>query len=137
MNQYVVAVYLPDDFDPSKEDETAARDIGALNEEMKAARVRIFRSMQAAWGWGYGRGSTCRNVSWRDLSPRKGDAVNRKLLLQAVSERSAVARPIALSTLAALSRRPRAKWGVPPPLPPNSLRTCLSKALRSAAQDGC
>jgi hypothetical protein len=42
MNQYMVAIYLPDDFDPSKQDESVGRDIIALNEEMKAARVRIF-----------------------------------------------------------------------------------------------
>jgi hypothetical protein len=42
MNQYVVAIYRPDDYDPSKEDEAMSRDIAALNEEMKAARVRIF-----------------------------------------------------------------------------------------------
>jgi len=42
MNQYVVAIYRPDDYDPSKEDEAMSRDIGALNDEMKAARVRIF-----------------------------------------------------------------------------------------------
>jgi hypothetical protein len=41
-NQYVVAIYHPDDFDPSKQDEAIFRDITALNEEMKAARVRIF-----------------------------------------------------------------------------------------------
>ena len=42
MNQYLVAIYHPDDYDPSKEGEGMARDIEALNEEMKAARVRIF-----------------------------------------------------------------------------------------------
>jgi hypothetical protein len=42
MNQYLVAIFRPDDYDPSIEGEAMARDIGALNEEMKAARVRIF-----------------------------------------------------------------------------------------------
>jgi hypothetical protein len=42
MNQYLVAIYRPDDYDPSKEDEAMHRDIAALNQEMKAARVRIF-----------------------------------------------------------------------------------------------
>jgi hypothetical protein len=42
MNQYVVAIYSPDDFDPSKQDPAMFRDITALNEEMKTARVRIF-----------------------------------------------------------------------------------------------
>jgi len=42
MQQFLVAIYHPDDYDPSKEGEAMARDIAALNEEMKAARVRIF-----------------------------------------------------------------------------------------------
>ena len=43
MPQYLVAVYHPDDYDPSVvEDEAMSRDIDALNEEMKAAGVRIF-----------------------------------------------------------------------------------------------
>ena len=42
MNQYLVAIYHPDDYDPSKEGQEMFRDIAALNEEMKAARVRIF-----------------------------------------------------------------------------------------------
>ena len=42
MTQYLVAIYHPDDYDPSKEDEAMSRDIGALNNEMKAAGVRIF-----------------------------------------------------------------------------------------------
>jgi hypothetical protein len=42
MNQYLVAIYHPDDYDPSAEDEAMSRDIGALNDEMKVARVRIF-----------------------------------------------------------------------------------------------
>jgi hypothetical protein len=42
MNQYVIAIYHPNDYDPSKEGEAMSRDIAALNDEMKAARVRIF-----------------------------------------------------------------------------------------------
>jgi hypothetical protein len=42
MTQYSVAIHHPDDYDPSAEDETMSRDIGALNEEMVAAGVRIF-----------------------------------------------------------------------------------------------
>src|SRR4051812_5191009 len=42
MPQYLVAIHLPDDFDPSVETEATARDIDALNEEMIAAGVRIF-----------------------------------------------------------------------------------------------
>jgi hypothetical protein len=42
MTQYLVAIHHPDDYDPSAEDEAMHRDIAALNEEMKAAGVRIF-----------------------------------------------------------------------------------------------
>ena len=42
MPQYLVAVYRPDDYDPSVETEAMARDIDALNEEMVAAGVRKF-----------------------------------------------------------------------------------------------
>src|SRR5215813_9329561 len=42
MTQYLVAIYHPDDYDPSTEDEAMSRDIDALNDEMKAAHVRIF-----------------------------------------------------------------------------------------------
>lgn len=43
MAQYLVAVHHPDDYDPSvAEDEAMDRDIDALNDEMKAAGVRIF-----------------------------------------------------------------------------------------------
>jgi hypothetical protein len=42
MPQYLVAGYLPDDFDPSKVDEAAGRAIHELNKEMIAAGVRKF-----------------------------------------------------------------------------------------------
>ena len=43
MTQYLVAIHHPDDYDPSvAEDEAMHRDIDALNDEMKAAGVRIF-----------------------------------------------------------------------------------------------
>jgi hypothetical protein len=42
MTQYLVAIHLPDDYDPSVETEAMARDIDALNDEMVAAGVRIF-----------------------------------------------------------------------------------------------
>jgi hypothetical protein len=42
MTQYLVAIHHPDDYDPSVEDEAMRRDIAALNDEMKAAGVRIF-----------------------------------------------------------------------------------------------
>lgn len=43
MTQYLVAIHHPDDYDPSvAEDEAMSNDIHALNNEMKAAGVRIF-----------------------------------------------------------------------------------------------
>jgi hypothetical protein len=42
MPQYLVAGYLPDDFDPSTVDEAVGRNIHALNKEMIAAGVRIY-----------------------------------------------------------------------------------------------
>ena len=43
MSQYLVAVQLPDNFNPSAADAAAmGRDIDVLNEEMVAAGVRIF-----------------------------------------------------------------------------------------------
>jgi len=42
MPQYLVAIYLPDDFDPSVKNEAMERDVGALNEELDAKGVRIF-----------------------------------------------------------------------------------------------
>jgi hypothetical protein len=43
MTQYLVAIHHPDDYDPSVvEDEAMDRDIDVLNDEMKAAGVRIF-----------------------------------------------------------------------------------------------
>jgi hypothetical protein len=42
MPQYLVAGYLPDDFDPSTMDEAAGRAIHALNDEMETAGVMKF-----------------------------------------------------------------------------------------------
>jgi hypothetical protein len=43
MTQYLVAIYRPEMYDPSvSEDEAMDREIDALNEEMKAAGVRVF-----------------------------------------------------------------------------------------------
>jgi hypothetical protein len=42
MPQYLVAGYLPDNFDPSQVDEAAVRAIHELNKEMIAAGVRKF-----------------------------------------------------------------------------------------------
>ena len=42
MSQYLVAIHHPDNYDPSREDESMIGDIHALNKEMIAAGVRIF-----------------------------------------------------------------------------------------------
>lgn len=43
MTQYLVSIHHPDDYDPAvAEDEAMSRDIDALNDEMKAAGIRIF-----------------------------------------------------------------------------------------------
>ena len=43
MAQYLVAIHHPDGYDPSvAEDEAMHRDIDALNDEMKAAGIRVF-----------------------------------------------------------------------------------------------
>ena len=42
MPKYLVTIQLPDDYDPSLEDEAMHRDIYALNKEMTAAGVRVF-----------------------------------------------------------------------------------------------
>ena len=42
MPQYLVAGYLPDDFDPSTVDESVGLAIHALNDEMDAAGVTMF-----------------------------------------------------------------------------------------------
>jgi len=42
MPQFLVAGYLPDDFDPSQMDESVGQAIHALNQEMIAAGVRKF-----------------------------------------------------------------------------------------------
>lgn len=43
MPQYLIAIYLPDDFDSSVQDKATERDIGVLNEEVEAAGVVVFR----------------------------------------------------------------------------------------------
>jgi hypothetical protein len=42
MAQYLVAIHLPDDFDPSAQDKAMEHDINVLNEEMEAKGVRLF-----------------------------------------------------------------------------------------------
>jgi hypothetical protein len=41
MPHYLVAIQLPDNFDPSTQDEAMARDIDELNEELIAAGARV------------------------------------------------------------------------------------------------
>ncbi|RYD32449.1 MAG: hypothetical protein EOP85_21730 [Verrucomicrobiaceae bacterium] len=43
MNEYLVSIHHPDDYDPFlQEDEAMHRDIDLLNEEMVAAGIRVF-----------------------------------------------------------------------------------------------
>ena len=42
MTRYLVAIHHPDNYDGSLEDEAMHRDIDVLNDEMKAAGVRVF-----------------------------------------------------------------------------------------------
>lgn len=43
MTRYLVAIHLPDDYDPAvAEDDAMRADIDALNDEMRAAGIRIF-----------------------------------------------------------------------------------------------
>ena len=42
MPQYLVTIHLPDNYDPSLEDEALVRDVHALNEELDAAGARVF-----------------------------------------------------------------------------------------------
>ncbi len=42
MPKYLVALYRPDGYDPSAEDESVGHDISSLNKEMIAAGVRTF-----------------------------------------------------------------------------------------------
>ena len=42
MTQYLVAIYHPDNYDPSVETEAMTEEIHALNREMIAAGVRVF-----------------------------------------------------------------------------------------------
>lgn len=43
MTKYLVAIHHPDDYDPAvSEDEAMTREIDALNDEMKAAGIRVF-----------------------------------------------------------------------------------------------
>ena len=41
MPHYLIAGHLPDNFDPSTQDEAVGREINALNDEMEAAGARI------------------------------------------------------------------------------------------------
>lgn len=42
MPHYLVAIHLPDNYDPSAEGEAMVRDIDVLNEEMETAGARFF-----------------------------------------------------------------------------------------------
>jgi len=68
MPQFLVAGYLPDDFDPSQVDEAMGREIHALNEAMTAAGVLKFAAA-------LGREVAARAERWR--SPHHRWAVPR------------------------------------------------------------
>jgi hypothetical protein len=58
MSQYLVAIHLPDNFNPSAADEAAmGRDIDTLNEEMVAAGVRKLPSHALARHFNFRNGS--------------------------------------------------------------------------------
>lgn len=61
MPQYLVAGYIPDDFDPSQMDEAVGEAIHALNKEMIAAGVRKF---------------ACGLGAAKSLRPKKGGGVH-------------------------------------------------------------
>ena len=42
MTRYLVAIHLPDDYNPAAENPAMVRDIDMLNDEMVAAGVRVF-----------------------------------------------------------------------------------------------
>jgi hypothetical protein len=47
MSQYLVAIHLPDNYNPSLEGGEMVRDIDVLNEEMEAAGARFFAGRPA------------------------------------------------------------------------------------------
>jgi len=62
MTQDSVAIYHPDDYDPSTEDEAMSCDIDALNDDMRAALVRILvggLSPARSWPYWHKGGKTC------------------------------------------------------------------------------
>lgn len=66
MPQYMVAIHHPDDFEPFSESEQTARDIDALNVEMKAAGVIVFVG-------GMQRTDTARSIRVREGKPIVSD----------------------------------------------------------------
>jgi hypothetical protein len=50
MPHYLVAIHLPDNFDPSTQDEATVHDINVLNDELEAAGTRIFAGGLSAAG---------------------------------------------------------------------------------------
>jgi hypothetical protein len=75
MTQYLIAIYRPDDYDPSLEDEAMGHDIDVLNDEMKAAGVRVFvaglrppSSARALRVPPDGKGSSPTGHTWRPRS---------------------------------------------------------------------
>ena len=68
MTQYLVAIYHPDNYDPSVETEVMSRDIDTLNEEMVAAGVRF---LSAASPRPAARGHCGRSPMVRGSSPTR------------------------------------------------------------------
>jgi len=69
--QYLVAGYLPDDFDPARMDEAAGTQIHELNKEMIAAGVRKFAC-------GLGPSKTLRASGAGEVSVTDGHALDTK-----------------------------------------------------------
>ena len=70
MPQFQVAIQLPDNYDPSLEDEAMVRDIDVLNEEMEAAGARFFAGgLQSAPHAAFGY---LKQPTW--MRPWRGDA---------------------------------------------------------------
>jgi hypothetical protein len=77
MTHYLVAIYHPDDYDPSVAEDEAMSRIDTLNDEMKAAGVRIFvgglhpaSSARSLWAQHDGEVLIPTGRTWRPRSTR-------------------------------------------------------------------
>lgn len=78
MPHYLISGYLPDDFDPSRQDESMVEDIHALNREMIAAGVRRFAG-------GLGAAHTLRAQSNGDVLVTDGPYLETKELVGGIT----------------------------------------------------